>query len=251
MPRMASLEDLNDWLESRCKDLWRTIPHGTQRGTIADIRAEEVPKLMQVGRLFDGFVEYAKRVSPTCLVHYDRNRYSVPASFANRPVSLRVYPDRIAVVAEGSSVCEHQRIINRSHDRPGRTVYDWRHYLAVIQRKPGALRNGAPFAELPEAFRTLQRHLLSKPGGDKEMAEILALVLHHDEQAVLVALEMALEAGVPTKTHVLNLLHRLTDGKSSLPAIRAPQALTLSREPEANVERYDALRKLKEARHAS
>ncbi|WP_425299518.1 Mu transposase domain-containing protein, partial [Roseibium aquae] len=166
MPRVASLEELNDWLENRCKDLWQTIPHGTQPETIADIWAEEVSKLMQVGRLFDGFVEYAKRVSPTCLVHFERNRYSVPASFANRPVSLRVYPDRIVVVAEGLSVCEHQRIINRSHDRPGRTVYDWRHYLAVIQRKPGALRNGAPFAELPEAFTSLQRHLLKKPGGD-------------------------------------------------------------------------------------
>lgn len=252
MPRVASLEELNDLLESRCKDLWKTIPHGTQPGTIADIWAEEVPKLMQVGRLFDGFVEYAKRVSPTCLVHFERNRYSVPASFANRPVSLRIYPDKIAVVAEGLSVCEHHRIINRSHDRPGRTVYDWRHYLAVIQRKPGALRNGAPFAELPEAFRTLQRHLLKKPGGDREMAEILALVLHHDEQAVLTAVETALEAGVPTKTHVLNLLHRLTDGKPlTPPAIQAPQALTLSQEPKANVERYDALRKLKEARHAS
>lgn len=252
MPRVASLEELNDWLESRCKDLWQTIPHGTQSGTIADIWAEEEPKLMQVGRLFDGFVEYAKRVSPTCLVHFERNRYSVPASFANRPVSLRVYPGRIVVVAEGLSVCEHQRIINRSHDRPSRTIYDWRHYLAVIQRKPGALRNGAPFAELPEAFRTLQRHLLNRAGGDREMAEILALVLHHDEQAVLTAVSMALEAGVPTKTHVLNLLHRLTDGKPlTPPVIRAPQALSLSQEPKANVERYDALRKRKEARHAS
>jgi hypothetical protein len=84
------------------------------------------------------------------------------------------------------------------------------------------------------------------------MAEILALVLHHDEQAVLTAVEAALEAGVPTKTHVLNLLHRLTDGKLvTPPAIQAPQALSLSQEPKANVERYDALRKLKEARHAS
>ena len=68
---------------------------------------------------------------------------------------------------------------------PGQTIYDWRHYLAVVQRKPGALRNGAPFAELPAAFRTLQQHLLKKPGGDREMVEILALVLQHDEQAVL------------------------------------------------------------------
>ena len=87
------------------------------------------------------------------------------------------------------------------------TVYDWRHYLAVVQRKPG--RNGAPFAELPPAFRALQQRMLKTPGGHREMVEILALVLQHDEQAVLVAVELALEAGAPTKTHILNLLHRL------------------------------------------
>ncbi|MDH7976160.1 IS21 family transposase, partial [Sphingomonas sp. AR_OL41] len=84
-----------------------------------------------------------------------------------------------------------------------------RHYLAVIQRKPGALRNGAPFAEMPDAFRQLQSQLLRRPGGDRKMAEILALVLQHDEQVVLCAVELALEAGVATKTHVLNVLHRL------------------------------------------
>jgi hypothetical protein len=123
----------------------------------------------------------------------------------------------------------------------------------VIQRKPGALRNGAPFADFPEAFRQLQRHLLKQPGGDREMVEILALILHHDEQAVLCAVELALSDAAPTKTHVLNLLHRLIDGKSApAGAIEAPAALALTREPRADVERYDALRdKLGEARHAS
>ena len=248
-PRFPSLDALNDWLEARCKEYWAQTPHGKMQGTIADLWAEEVPALMPASRPFDGFVEYTKRVTPTCLVHLERNRYSVPASFANRPVSLRVYPDRVVVAAEGLMICEHRRIIDRSHDQPGKTVYDWRHYLAVVQRKPGALRNGAPFAELPEAFRTLQQHLLKKPGGDREMVDILALVLQHDEDAVLLAVEMALETGVPTKTHVLNLLHRLVDGKSITPPILdAPQALMLTNEPEANVERYDALRTV---RHAS
>jgi hypothetical protein len=63
---------------------------------------------------------------------------------------------------------------------------------------------------------------------------------------------MALEAGAPTKTHILNLLHRLVDGKPmDTPPINAPQALALNTEPQANVERYDALRKAREARHAS
>jgi hypothetical protein len=122
----------------------------------------------------------------------------------------------------------------------------------VIQRKPGALRNGAPFLELPDAFKRLQHHLLRRPGGDREMVEILALVLHHDEQAVLVAVELALEDGVPSKTHIINRLHRLLDGKQAPPpVITAPQALTLANEPKADVERYDSLRQSEEARHAS
>jgi hypothetical protein len=119
-----------------------------------------------------------------------------------------------------------------------RIIYDWRHYLAVIQRKPGALRNGAPFIEMPQAFRQLQGYLLKRVGGDREMVEILSLVLQHDEQAVQCAVELALEGGVPTKTHVLNILHRLTDGKAP-PAspIDAPQALRLAQEPRADVGR--------------
>ena len=106
MPRFPSLEALNDWLEQRCRELWQQIPHGLRPGTINDIRAEEAQFLMPMPRLFDGFVEYTKRVSPTCRVHLERNRYSVPASFANRPVSLRVYPERIVVAAEGQIVCD-------------------------------------------------------------------------------------------------------------------------------------------------
>jgi hypothetical protein len=116
-------------------------------------------------------------------------------------------------VAEGQTVCEHGRIIDRSHRKSGKVVYDWRHYLAVIQRKPGALRNGAPFTEMPEAFRRLQEHMLRKDGGDREMVDILSLVLQHNEEDVLRAVDLALEAGVPTKTHILNLLHRLIDRK--------------------------------------
>jgi hypothetical protein len=251
LPSFPDIDDLNAWLEERCIDQWSQIRHGVLPGMIAEVHAEEVSTLMPLGRLFDGFVEHTKRVSPTCLVQFERNRYSVPASFANQPVSLRIYPKRIVIAAEGRILCEHDRIIARSHRLPGRTIYDWRHYLAVIQRKPGALRNGAPFAEMPEGFRQLQGYLLKRQGGDREMVEILSLVLQHDEQAVLCAVELALEAGVPTKTHVLNLLHRLIDGKTGkAKRVDIPETLALKREPKADVARYDTLRR-KETGRAS
>ena len=253
MPDFPDLAALNAWLEQRCAELWRETAHGSLPGTIADIWAEEQAALMPLPPAFDGFVEIGKRVSPTCLISFERNRYSVPASFANRPVSLRIYPDRLVVAAEGNILCEHPRVIERSHHLTPRTIYDWRHYLSVVQRKPGALRNGAPFLELPPAFRQLQDQMLRKPGGDREMVDILALVLQHDERAVLTAVELALAEGVPTKTHVLNLLHRLVDGKViGGPPLDTPQALVLHREPKANVERYDGLRsQFAGGRHAS
>jgi hypothetical protein len=250
LPTFEDLPSLNAWLEARCIERWNELSHGVLPGSVAAVHAQQRTSLMPLGRAFDRFVEHTKRVSPTCLVTFENNRYSVPASFANRPVSLRVYPDRLVVAAEGQVLCEHARIVERSHDVPSRTVYDWRHYLAVIQRKPGALRNGAPFADMPEAFRRLQAQLLRHPGGDREMVDVLALVLQHDEQAVLCAVELALEGGVATKTHVLNLQHRLTDTRGPAAVIDAPQALVLTEEPRADIERYDALR-TREVRHAS
>ena len=84
------------------------------------------------------------------------------------------------------------------------------------------------------------------------MVDILSLVLHHEEGVVLQAIELALEAGVPTKTHILNLLHRLIDGnQTGIQEIDPPDALVLETAPEANVERYDDLRQAREKRHAS
>jgi transposase len=249
-PAFADLDALNDWLGTRCTALWGQIAHGSQPGSVADVWAREQSCLMPLLRSFDGFVEHPKRVSPTCLVHFERNRYSVPAAYANHSVSLRVYAQRLVVVAQGKVVCEHVRVIHRRHDGLGQTVYDWRHYLAVLQRKPGALRNGAPFAELPLAFKRLQAALLKQAGGERQMVEILALVLHHDEQAVLTAVELALEAGVPTQMHVLNVLHRLVDGKPAPAAVTpviTPAALRLDKEPQADVLRYDSLRLARQA----
>lgn len=245
-PAFESLEALNTWLQERCVALWQELAHPEIAGqTVAQVWLKEQSQRMALPRPFDGFVEHTKRVSPTCLIHFERNRYSVPASHANRPISLRVYAARLVMATEGQVIAEHPRVILRNHG-PGRTLYDWRHYLSVLQRKPGAIRNGAPFADLPDGFKRLQAILLKRSGGDREMVEILALVLHHDQQAVLAAVELALESGAPSKQHVLNLLGRLLEAAPPAP-VTAPQALALAIEPEANVSRYDQLREVRDA----
>ena len=73
------------------------------------------------------------------------------------------------------------------------------------------------------------------------MANILALVLHHDEHLVMQAVEAALQSGRPSQQHVTNVLGRLIEGPLPAP-LDPPPALALVNEPVANTERYDDLR---------
>lgn len=242
LPRVSSLTELNDWLESACKKDWQTRKHPqfTDR-TIEDVWYQEQRQLMKVNAPFDGFIEHTKKVSSTCLVNFDRNKYSVPASFANRRISLHVYPGRLAFIAQGQKIAEHNRVFMSSHDIPGKVVYDWQHYLLVAQRKPGALRNGAPFNTMPDSFKHLQSILLQRERGDKEMVEVLSLILHHDEADVVKAVEMALDVGCPSKQHVMNCLSRLLAPSAPAPA-PIINGLQLVTEPTSDTSRYDTLR---------
>ena len=185
-------------------------------------------------------MEHSKRVSSTCLITFERNRYSVPAAYANQAVSLHVYADKLEMVASGGVIAVHKRVFNRTHDG-GQTLYDWRHYVPVLQLKPGALRNGAPFNEMPQSFRHLQKKLLKHKGGDREMADILALTLNYPESELEQAVTEALKSDHPCKEHVINCLSRLQKDLPLTP-VETPERLTLTTEPKADTQRYDKLR---------
>ena len=106
------------------------------------------------------------RVSKTGLVGYDRNYYSVSSKVAGRTATVRATADLIQVIKDGEIVAEHVRCFDR-----GKTVYDPWHYLGILDKKPGGLRDGAPFKdwELPAAFLRVQQRLLSRPGGDRSL----------------------------------------------------------------------------------
>jgi hypothetical protein len=110
---------------------------------------------------FDGCIERETRVTATALVHVDRNRYSVDCRYAGKTVSLRTYADRIVMMAEGKIVGEHVRSFERD-----RTFFDPWHYVAALEKKPGALRNGAPFKDwaLPPALREMKERLCARAG---------------------------------------------------------------------------------------
>jgi len=241
--RFSSFEALNAWLSQRCRALWHELVHPQYPGlSVAEVLELEQAEMMPMPAPFDGYVEKPVRVSSTALVSLGRNRYSVPCEFAGRWVSSRLYPTRIDLVADDAVIASHARLLDRDQ-----VSYDWQHYLPLIERKPGALRNGAPFADLPRPLRQLRHGLARHIGGDRIMAQVLAAVPVAGLEAVLVAVELVLESGALSAEHILNVVARLT--AAPLP-VTVENHLPLKDAPLANPARYDRLRVAKERGHA-
>lgn len=242
--RWSDLGELNAWLIEACKATWAELNHPEWRElTVADLFQDEQIHLMPCPSPFDGYVEQPLRVSATALIHYQRNRYSVPCEWINTVVSVRAYPEYLLVVGQDGDCVRLARSFERDQ-----TLYDWTHYISLVARKPGALRNGAPFKAMPEPLQELQRQLLKHAGGDRVMAQVLCAVTLHGLESVQMAVELALQSGRVSAEHVLNVLSRLREKHPSIESVET--GLMLIEPPEANVQRYDHLRLTQDSEEA-
>ena len=164
---------------------------------------------------------------------------------ARLPVTVRAGADRIRVIKNGSVVGEHVRQFGRD-----KTIYDPWHYVSLLERKPGGLRNGAPFKQwaLPPALSQVQGRLLAAPGGDREFVAILCAARSHGLELVEAVCAKALQEKTIRAEVILNLIARALDPPAAEP-IPTPDTLSLQHEPVADCARYDAL--LAEVEHAA
>jgi transposase len=238
--RVRSYDELNALLLDGVIAYAKAHPHPEQpdRTVWQAFEAERAALVPYAGH-FDGFHAVPAAVSSTCLVRFDNNRYSVTASALGRPVEVRAYAERVEIRQDGRIVGEHARGFGRNQ-----TMFDPWHYVPVLARKPGALRNGAPFKDwvLPAALDRIRRKLAGSADGDRQMVEILTAVLRDGLSAVEAACAEALREGVHSADVVLNILARQREPTAPV-TILTPESLRLRHEPVADCARYDSLRR--------
>jgi transposase len=243
---MAKFEDfaaLNGWLATRCRELARRSHPEQSSLTIADCFTEERPLLMPVKANFDAYVEETRRASQLCLICIDRNRYSVPAKWANTVVSVRLTADRVCMVSEGQIIAEHDRQFGRD-----KLVCDPWHYLPVLEKKPGALRHGAPFQswDLPVSIKVVRDRILKQDKGDRAFVDLLLMARSLGDnglETLDVACDLTLQTGVISSAIVLNEMRRLTEAAKPKALIDAALSTPILKlEPLADCSRYDTLR---------
>ena len=175
VPRVASWDALNADLERQCRARrGQRLRRHTE--TIGERFARDRAALLPLPPVpYEACDTRPTRVTSLSLVRYRRNDYSVPTAYGHREVVVKGYVDAVVVVCGSTVIARHPR----SYERDA-LIFDPRHYLALLERKTGALDQAAPLAgwELPEAFGRLRRLLEARLGkaGTREYVQVLRLL---------------------------------------------------------------------------
>ena len=208
IPAFATFDELNAHLTAACRaDLDRAV-RGKPEGKHAPLAEDRAAMLPTPAEPFEARRVEQRRVNSLSLVRFDRNDYSVPTAVAHHEVTVLGGISRISILSGTELVATHVRHWGKEH-----TTYDPRHYLALLERKPGALDAARPLADwdLPECFALLRRRLESDLGhlGTKEFIKVLRLMERATLGELTGAIEAALEIGATSADAVsLILTHR-------------------------------------------
>lgn len=191
VPHVAGLAELNEHMRTRCLDeRRRTVRSASGAFVIGDRFAEEVAAASRLPqRAFDPCVERPAVADKYQTVGFDSNRYSVPRPWAFRPVTVKGYVDRVAVVAGGRVVAEHPRCYDHSQQ-----ILDPVHFLAALGRRPAALDHAPVYRDWrpAAALAGLRRELEAKyggPAGSRQFIRVLQLLAEHPQSRIERAIE--------------------------------------------------------------
>jgi transposase len=198
VPQVRDLAELNVRLADGCREDLKRRLRG-KSGTKAQLLTEDQAAFLElpVGA-FDACRKQPTQANSLSLVRFEDNDYSVPVAYAHHEILAKGYVDRVVLCHQDKVVGAHER----SWGRQG-VYYDYRHYLPLLERKPGALEHARPLAglELPACFDTLKRRLVAaeaKPGdGLREFIRVLRLLEDHP----MARLQQAVEKALIARTH--------------------------------------------------
>jgi transposase len=194
IPRFASWDAFNLWLEEQCRKRQGERLRGESE-TIGERLLRDLAAMRPLpASPFEACDQASGRVSSQALVRYRTNDYSVPVAFGHQDVWIRGYVEAVVIGCGGEIIARHPRSYAREE-----VVFDPLHYLPLIEQKINALDQAAPLQgwELPEAFTTLRRLMEVRMGkqGRRAYVQVLRLMESFDLADLHAAVKQALHLG--------------------------------------------------------
>ena len=208
VPSFRSFAELNAHLEASCiADMGRSV-RGKPEGKAERLETDQAAMLPIPDDIFEIRRVVQAGANSLSLVRFDRNDYSVPTDHAHHPVTALGGIEDVRIVVGTEVVATHKRCWTKDE-----ILFDPRHYLALLERKPGALDFARPLEDwnLPACFALLRRRLEADLGsiGTREYIKVLRLMEKATVAELAGAIEVALSIGATSADAItLILFHR-------------------------------------------
>jgi len=231
--KVDSFEELNLTLDRLCLDWAKKTKHPEfKEQTVWEIYQQEKKHLLAYRYSFEGYKIITAVVSSCCLINVDTNAYSVECDYVYKAAEIRVYAKKIVIVCGHKIIGEHERCFEK-HQR----IYNPWHYVPILECKPGALRNGAPFKEfkLPTSMQAVRTQLSTHPDRDKEFIKILLEVREYGLDKVDQICRDVLSEGICQADLIVQRIKQ----KPQKPQNHSVQELFLNYQPDVDCRCYD------------
>jgi len=228
VPVADSLEDLNQKLLQACLSYGGHRIAGREH-TVSELYEEEKGHLLSLPDIpFSNLETASGKVDKYATVVVDKNRYSVPSSYAHFKVSTILYVDCVEIFYGSKKIASHDRLYGNNK---------WsllpEHYLELIAQRPQAFESARVIRQWRPSWPPCLERLLDKfcqrqghTKGIKDFISVLMLYKDHAADDIESAVETALSSGSGSSQAVKHiLLHKKCNDSQSFSTLDNWQTL--------------------------
>ena len=205
VPVVRNLEELNTSLVGLCREELKRKVRGKLVSKEVLLGEDQIAFLPLPATAFDACRKVSTTTNSLSLVRFDCNDYSVPVRFAHHPVVVKGYIDRVLICHKDELIATHKRLWCKEE-----VSFEPLHYLALLERKPGALDHARPLEgwRLPGCFGILRRRLEDERSGEgtREYIRVLRLLEKHSISALTRAVEKGLRINALSRDTIAQFL---------------------------------------------
>lgn len=238
VPETSDLDELNEMLLARCAANRQRRKHRRDETVQQLLETERSQMLPLPAERFDCCIRRTVNVDHCSRFRFETNWYSVPHQFAGRELTLKAYVDRLELFHVDRLVTTHRRSYGRQEDH-----LELDHYLEVLMRKPGALRDAKPWrqAAVPHSYRRLFDELKTTSRGCRDFIQVLLLRRDGDAKVVDNAVETAVANGLRRRDVIEQLIAQAGDVRPIMAQAHVTEHLQSITVPPMDLKNYDAL----------
>lgn len=173
IPVIEDFDAFNLELFKKCEEDSERLHYKRNQSINSLFKLEKKHLLVLPTHEYQVFRYETSRVNNYGYATVDKNKYGVSPELISQQVQVKLYYDRVEIFYEHSLL----KVYSRSYLH-GEEITDWKQYIALLYKKPGAVEHTRFFEQMPKLW---QSHLKSLASTERKSSLMLLMEIVRDD----------------------------------------------------------------------